>query len=124
MQIAKLAVDATRAAKATRILLLAIPAAAILSTTNASALPAVVLMDVQMPEMGGFEATAAIREREAGTDRRQPIVAMTAHALHGDRERCLNGGFDGYIAKPISERELLAVINHATAHAESRKALA
>jgi signal transduction histidine kinase/ActR/RegA family two-component response regulator len=75
----------------------------------------VVLMDVQMPEMGGFEATAAIREREAGTGRRQPIVAMTAHALQGDRERCLNGGFDGYIAKPISERELFAAIDRVLA---------
>ncbi len=71
----------------------------------------VVLMDVQMPEMGGFEATAAIRQQEAGTGRHQPIVAMTAHALHGDRERCLTAGFDGYIAKPISERELFLVID-------------
>jgi PAS domain S-box-containing protein len=74
-----------------------------------------VLMDVQMPEMGGFEAAAAIRAREAGSGRHQPIVAMTAHALDGDRERCLKGGFDGYIAKPISERELFAVIEEVMA---------
>ena len=83
----------------------------------------VVLMDVQMPEMGGFEATAAIRERESGTGRRQPIVAMTAHALQGDRERCLNGGFDGYIAKPISEWELFMVIDRVIAESELHQAV-
>jgi CheY-like chemotaxis protein len=69
-----------------------------------------VLMDVQMPEISGFEATAAIRQREHGTGRRLPIVAMTAHAMKGDRERCLEAGMDGYVAKPIQAGELFEVI--------------
>ena len=70
----------------------------------------VVLMDVQMPEMDGFEATAAIREREQSHGRRTPIVAMTAHAMKGDRELCLAAGMDGYIAKPIRQRDVVTVL--------------
>ncbi len=75
-----------------------------------------VLMDVQMPEMDGFEATAAIRNLELHTNAHIPIIAMTAHAMKGDRERCLQAGMDGYIAKPINKDELLAIIvEHAPA---------
>ena len=75
-----------------------------------------VLMDVQMPEMDGFEATAAIRDVELHTHAHIPIIAMTAHAMKGDRERCLQVGMDGYIAKPINRNDLLAIIaEHASA---------
>jgi CheY-like chemotaxis protein len=70
----------------------------------------VVLMDVQMPVMGGFEATAALRERERITGRHQLIVATTAHAMKGDREQCEAAGMDAYIAKPIQQRELFGVL--------------
>jgi two-component system sensor histidine kinase/response regulator len=66
----------------------------------------VVLMDLQMPEMDGFGATAAIRAAEAGTGRRLPVIALTARAMAGDREECLRRGMDDFIAKPIQPREL------------------
>jgi CheY-like chemotaxis protein/HPt (histidine-containing phosphotransfer) domain-containing protein len=69
-----------------------------------------VLMDVQMPETGGFEATAIIRAQEMGTERHLPIIAMTAHAMKGDRERCLEAGMDGYLAKPVQAKELQQAI--------------
>ena len=66
----------------------------------------VVLMDVQMPKMGGFEATGAIRARERVRGGHLPIIAMTAHAMKGDRERCLDSGMDGYVSKPIQAQKL------------------
>jgi CheY-like chemotaxis protein len=71
----------------------------------------IVLMDVQMPELGGLEATALIREREIKTGRHIPIVAITAHALKGDRERCLEAGMDAYLAKPIQPQQLRKMID-------------
>jgi two-component system sensor histidine kinase/response regulator len=70
----------------------------------------VVLMDVQMPEMDGIETTFAIRARERDTGKRLPVIAMTAHAMQGDRERCLAAGMDSYISKPIRPRELIELL--------------
>ena len=70
----------------------------------------VILMDVEMPEMDGFQATAAIRQREEKSGAHTPIIAMTAHAMKGDRERCLAAGMDAYIAKPIRPPELFQTI--------------
>ena len=70
----------------------------------------VILMDVQMPELDGLEATRLIREHERQTGRHIPIIAMTAHALKGDRERCLDCGMDEYVSKPVRERQLLTAL--------------
>ncbi len=69
-----------------------------------------ILMDVQMPEMNGLEATAAIRQFEAERGGRVPIIAMTANAMKGDREMCLDAGMDDYVAKPVRAEELLATV--------------
>jgi CheY-like chemotaxis protein len=69
-----------------------------------------ILMDVQMPEVDGFRAAAAIRAREAARGARTPIVAVTAHAVKGDRERCLAAGMDGYLSKPLRRQELGRII--------------
>lgn len=73
-----------------------------------------VLMDVQMPVMDGFQATAKIRESEQQTGHHLPIVAMTAHVMKGDRERCFEAGMDGYVAKPLQTGKLFAAISAVT----------
>jgi CheY-like chemotaxis protein len=82
-----------------------------------------ILMDVQMPEMDGFEATAAIRQRERTTGKHIPIVAMTAHAMAGDRERCLERGMDAYVSKPLRAEELLATIDRLLAPEYGRSSI-
>ena len=75
-----------------------------------------VLMDVQMPVLDGFEATAAIRELEKETGGRVPIVAMTANAMKGDQEMCLLRGMDAYIAKPLDAAELVRIVESFATH--------
>jgi two-component system sensor histidine kinase/response regulator len=74
----------------------------------------VVLMDVQMPRMSGFEVTAAVRASEKRTNTHLPIIAMTAHALKGDREKCLEAGMDDYVSKPLKPEDMFAAIDRAT----------
>jgi PAS domain S-box-containing protein len=79
-----------------------------------------ILMDVQMPEMSGLEATAAIRKQEEGTGRHVPIVALTARAMAGDREQCLAAGMDAYVSKPVNASELFSAIDAVVAGAPAR----
>jgi two-component system sensor histidine kinase/response regulator len=75
----------------------------------------VILMDIQMPEVNGFEATATIRKRAASTGRHVPIVALTVDAMKEDRERCLSAGMDAYSTKPVRPNELFAAIERVRA---------
>ncbi len=75
-----------------------------------------VLMDIQMPQMDGLEAAAAIRQRERGGSHRIPIIALTAHAMAGDKQRCFDAGMDDYISKPIKTQELFAALQRIAPH--------
>ncbi|MNY71628.1 Sensor histidine kinase RcsC [compost metagenome] len=74
-------------------------------------------MDMQMPVMGGIQATERIRAREKGTGKRIPIIAMTANAMEDDREACLDAGMDEFVSKPIQPEALLAALHQAMARA-------
>ncbi len=69
-----------------------------------------VIMDINMPEIDGLKATSIIRQKEKGKEHHIPIIAVTANALKGDRERCLEAGMDGYIAKPVQKNDILAMV--------------
>ncbi len=73
-----------------------------------------ILMDIQMPKMDGLKTTEKIRKEEKNTGKHIPIIALTAHAMKGDRERCLEAGMDGYASKPLNADELFAVIEEVT----------
>jgi two-component system sensor histidine kinase/response regulator len=79
-----------------------------------------VLMDVQMPEMDGLEATMAIRKDEVGRNRHIPIIAMTANAMTSDRDKCLAAGMDSYISKPIRADELLKLVESTRASVDTQ----
>jgi len=74
----------------------------------------IILMDIQLPEMDGFEATQKVRALEKKAERHTPVIAITAHALKGDRERCLAAGMDGYLAKPVRPQDLFHVLEEWT----------
>jgi PAS domain S-box-containing protein len=96
------------------------------AATAPSVMPAfhVVLMDVQMPEMDGLEATVAIRARERSSGGHVPIVAMTAHAMEGDRERCLSAGMDDYVTKPVEAERLVQAVESAAGGLDRKTAAA
>jgi len=77
-------------------------------------------MDCQMPELDGFAATAAIRQRETSTGRHVPIIAMTANAMQGDRQDCLAAGMDDYVSKPVSFDSLVAMVRKWAAPQDDR----
>ena len=76
-----------------------------------------ILMDIQMPEMDGLEATRILREREQKGHRPAPIIAMTAHAMKGDRDKCIEAGMTGYISKPIQPEQLFELMEDVMAQA-------
>ena len=80
-----------------------------------------ILMDVQMPVQDGFQTTAAIRQAEESSGRHVTIVAMTAHAMQGDRERCLAAGMDGYLPKPPAPKDLRAILAKSVAAKHSAR---
>jgi two-component system, sensor histidine kinase and response regulator len=86
--------------------------------------PDLVLMDVQMPEMDGLQATASIRVGELKSGKHIPIIAMTAHAMAGDKERCLVAGMDGYVSKPIRAEDLFSTIEEVLSMLAESKILA